>query len=468
MTVFHFNLKSHQNLTFMKIRLIFTLMALCFMARAQKTVDSREREIVFINVSVIPMTTETVLENQTVVIKNGLVSALGAKVPYSKGALVIDAKGKYLMPGLAEMHAHVPPTDDIQTSKEVLLLFAANGVTTIRGMLGHPLHLELRNKIESGEIPGPRLYTSGPSFSGGSIRTPEEGAERVRSQKKAGYDFMKMHPGLTKANFEAIVKTAKEEKMPFAGHVSFGVGIKRSAEAGYTTVDHLDGAIEYMMPGLDTLTEQETGLFCVNVGHDADLSKLDEVLKLMRDNNVWFVPTQTLAEHWLSPRYSVQEMVSAPEMKYMSKQTVDGWARAKENTMKSPLYHPPSVRKFNEVRRKIIHESQRQGVGLLLGSDAPQVFSVPGFSLKHELRFLVESGLTPYQALYTGTVNVGKFFGRDDLGVVRKGAVADLVLLDQNPLKEVSAVGQVQGVVINGRWLSKPEIDETLKKLVKQ
>lgn len=451
----------------MKKHLLILLLLGSFVAQAQQTIDSRQKEIVFTNVSVIPMTSETVLENQTVVVKNGLIRAIGAKAKYDKNATVIDAKGKYLMPGLAEMHAHVPPIDDIQPMKDVLLLFAANGVTTIRGMLGHPLHLELRSKIKSGEVLGPRLYTSGPSFSGASIKTPEEGSEKVRSQKKAGYDFMKMHPGISKNNFEAIVKTAKEENMPFAGHVSFGVGVWRSAEAGYATIDHLDGIVEALMPRIDTLTEAEAGLFGLFVGHNADISRLDKVLKTLKDNNVWLVPTQTLTEHWQSPNRTSEEILSWPEMKYMDKKTLNSWEGAKNNTMRSPQYKPESVLKYIDVRRTIIRESQRQGVGLLLGSDAPQVFSVPGFSLKHELSYLVDAGLTPYQALQTGTVNIGKFFKNDKLGIIKTGAIADLVLLDANPLKDIKAVGSVQGVMLDGRWLAKNEIDSVLKKLVK-
>ncbi|UTA67037.1 amidohydrolase family protein [Emticicia sp. 21SJ11W-3] len=451
----------------MKNLLILWLAVFSLRTAAQQTTDSRQREIVFINVSVIPMTHETVLANQTVLIKNGLITAIGAKLKYDKNALVIDARGKYLMPGLAEMHAHVPPVDDVQPMKDVLQLFAANGVTTIRSMLGHPLHLQLRSQVQSGELLGPRIYTSGPSFSGASIKTPEEAEAKVRSQKKAGYDFMKMHPGITKTNFEAIVKTAKEEKMPFAGHVSFGVGVWRSAEAGYATIDHLDGIVEAMMTRLDTLTEEEAGLFGLFVGHNADIARLDKILKTIKDNGVWIVPTQTLAEHWQSPNRTAKELLAWPEMKYMDKKTLDGWARSKDNTMKNPAYQPASVLKFIEVRRTIIRECQRQGVGLLLGSDAPQVFSVPGFSLKHELNYLVQAGLTPYQALQTGTVNIGKFFRQDNLGVIKPGAVADLVLLNENPLIDVNAVGTVQGVMLNGRWLPKTEIDAMLTKLVK-
>ena len=148
------------------------------------------KEIVFRNVNVIPMDREQVLENQTVVVKDGRITALtpAGKARYSKDAILVEAKGKYLMPGLAEMHAHVPPVNDLEPMKEVLLLFAANGITTIRGMLGHPRHLELRSKIKSQEILGPHFYTTGPSFSGQSVKTPEQAAAMVREQKQAGYD----------------------------------------------------------------------------------------------------------------------------------------------------------------------------------------------------------------------------------------------------------------------------------------
>ncbi len=153
-------------------------------------------------------------------------------------------KGKYLIPGLAEMHAHVPPIDDMEPMKDVLFLFAANGITTIRGMLGHPKHLELRSKIQSGEVLGPRLFTTGPSINGMSVTSPESGAAMVRKQKEAGYDFLKLHPGLTRDKFDAIASTANEVQIPFVGHVSFGVGVWRAIDAGYSSIDHLDGFIE--------------------------------------------------------------------------------------------------------------------------------------------------------------------------------------------------------------------------------
>ena len=226
----------------MKALTIITL-SLAVNTFGQTPADSRTQQIVIRSVNVIPMDTERIIENQDVVIRDGKIVAIEAtgKVKPDKRALVVDGKGKYLMPGLAEMHAHIPPIDDMKPMEDVLTLFAVNGVTTIRGMLGHPLHIELREKVKRGEVLGPHIYTSGPSFNGLSVKTPEGGDEMVRKQKAMGYDFLKLHPGLTLVNFNAIVKAANEVGITYGGHVSSGVGVWRAIEANYATIDHLDG-----------------------------------------------------------------------------------------------------------------------------------------------------------------------------------------------------------------------------------
>ena len=243
------------------------LQALCFFAlfsaSGQNAADNRKQVIVFQSVNVIPMDRETVLQNQTVVVRNGRIVSVSdaSKATSHNNAIVVNGKGKYLIPGLAEMHAHVPPNDDIQAMKEVALLFALKGVTTMRGMLGHPRHIELRSMLQKSEIIGPRFYTSGPSFSGSSVKTAEAASELVRQQKQAGYDFLKLHPGLTKETFDAMAKTAKEVKIPFAGHVSYDVGVWRAIDAGYATIDHLDGFVESLVPGIENIPEQQNGIF---------------------------------------------------------------------------------------------------------------------------------------------------------------------------------------------------------------
>jgi imidazolonepropionase-like amidohydrolase len=436
---------------------------------AQELVNNSQREIVFKSVNVIPMDNERVIENQTVIVKNGRITALGdaAKVKASKGALVIDAKGKYLTPGWAEIHAHVPQTDDFEPMKEVLMLYLANGITTIRGMLGHPKHLELRSKINNGSILGPHFYTTGPSFNGQTVKTAERGAEMVREQKAAGYDFLKLHPGLTKETFPAIAKTAKEVGIPFVGHVSFNVGVWRAIDAKYSTIDHLDGFIEALTPGIDTLVEQEAGLFGAWIADRADASLIPKLIEGLRNNHIRVVPTQALAERWQSP-LSAEAFTNAPEMKYMKPEQVKGWANTKNTYNSNPNFSKARAEKLIQIRRKLLYECQKNGVEILLGSDAPQIFNVPGFSIHHEMKYLVDAGLTPYETLRTGTVNVASYLNKPDSGIIKTGNVSDLVLLNGNPLQDINQTRQIEGVMIGTSWLSKAYLEKELKKLEKK
>jgi imidazolonepropionase-like amidohydrolase len=450
--------------------LLFIALWLCSaIVFAQEPVDSRQQEIVFRNVNVIPMDRERVLENQVVVTKGGKITALGNEknVKYSKNALIIDARGKYLIPGLAEMHAHIPPVDNLEPMQEVLTLFLANGITTIRGMLGHPKHLELDEKIRSGEITGPRFYTTGPSFNGNSVKTPTQGEAMVREQKKAGYDYLKLHPGLTKENFAAIAKTAREVNIPFVGHVSFDVGIWRAIDAGYSSIDHLDGFVEGMVPGIEQMNEQQTGLFGMFVADKVDFSQMPKLIQGLKEKNIWVVPTQSLAERWFSST-DPEQLISVPEMKYMSREVRDNWVKSKKNLQANAQYDPAKINQFIQLRRKLISECQKNGVGLLLGCDAPQVFNVPGFSTHHELKYLVDAGLTPYEALRTGTVNVATYLNKiADSGTIKTGNISDLLLLNGNPLTDITQTTQIAGVMIGHLWLPKEYIDGKLKKLEK-
>ncbi|HET9432610.1 MAG TPA: hypothetical protein VFO37_02580, partial [Chitinophagaceae bacterium] len=322
---------------------IFILAIISFLScSAQQPVDNRVREIVFKNVSIIPMDKNEVLAKRDVVIKNGVIAAIGetSKIKFGSDAVVIDGKGKFLMPGLAEMHAHVPPVDDLAPMKDVLMLFALSGVTTIRGMLGHPRHLELRSKIQSGEITGPTFITSGPSFSGNSVKTPEAAVTMVQDEKKAGYDFLKLHPGLSKETFAAVVSTAKSVKIPFAGHVSFDVGVWWAARSGCATIDHLDGFVESLVPGIENMKEQEAGLFGLFIADKANESGIPKLMDSLRNYHIWVVPTQALAERWFHPEKNADALGTEPEMKYMDPNTVTGWITAKKNLVSNPNYKP--------------------------------------------------------------------------------------------------------------------------------
>jgi len=450
----------------MKTAIIILFLAFSTMAICQQPIDTRTQEVVVRNVNVIPMDQERVLTDQTVVIRDNKIVAIGPKLKYDKKAHVVDAKGKYLIPGLAEMHAHVPPIDDMEPMKDVLRLFALNGITTIRGMLGHPKHLELREMLKKGEVLGPRLFTSGPSFNGSSIKTAADGERMVREHKAAGYDYLKLHPGLTMETFSTIASTAKEVGIPFVGHVSFKVGIWNAIDAGYSSIDHLDGFIEGMVPGIENLEEQ-AGIFAIFIADRADEGKIPKLMKGLKDKNIWVVPTQALAERWFAPDFTPEVFLKDPSAKYMEKETVNQWIGSKKNIVGDERYDPAKVNDFIELRRRLIKACQDNGVGLLLGCDAPQVFNVPGFSTHSELEYMLKAGLTPYQALMTGTVNVATYLGMKDAGIIKEGAVADLVLLNGNPLVNITETKNIEGVMVNGKWLSSDYIGAELKKLEK-
>ncbi|MEO5600057.1 MAG: amidohydrolase family protein [Cyclobacteriaceae bacterium] len=446
------------------------VMVLCTLwTNAQQTISSAKQQVVFEDVSVIPMDDEKILEHQVVVVSGGRITSMGPikKIKYDTDAFVINAKGKYLLPGLAEMHAHVPPSDDISAMKEVMMLFALNGITTIRGMLGHPRHLELRESIRKGEVMGPHFYTTGPSFNGTSVTTPEAGTDMVRSQKAAGYDYLKLHPGLSRQKFDAIASTAKQTGIPFAGHVSFDVGVWRAIEAGYSSIDHLDGFVEALVPGIEKMTEQQAGLFGMFVADEADAGQIPKLMKALKSADIWVVPTQALAERWFHPDYTTDDFKNDPDRVYMKPEVVDQWISSKNNLIKNPEYDVEKITNFVKLRRKLILECHRNGVGLLLGCDAPQIFNVPGFSTHHELAYLVLAGLTPYQAIRTGTLNVAKYLKQKDSGVVKPGAVSDLILLNANPLSDITQTRNIAGVMLGDQWMPKEYINAELEKLKK-
>lgn len=448
--------------------LVVVACAVCVVLLAQPMPDSKTREIVIRGVNVIPMDREVVLTDQTIIIRNEKIVSVGKGLKPGKGALIIEGKGKYIIPGLAEMHAHVPPVDAQKPMEDVLKLFALNGVTTIRGMLGHPQHLVLRQHVRDGSVWGPQLFTTGPSFNGFSVTSPEAGADMVKNQKDAGYDYLKLHPGLTREKFDAIAHTAKEVNIPYVGHVSFGVGVWHAINSDYNSIDHLDGFIEGMVPGIEEMVEAEAGLFGMLVADRADTSRIPQLMSELKAHQVWVVPTQALAERWFNPSYTIEQFNQDPNKKYMDTAVVGQWTRAKQNLHAGKKYDPASMQRFIQLRRKLIRACDRAGVGLLLGCDAPQVFNVPGFSTHLELQYLVKAGLSPYRALRTGTIHVGEYLNDPLLGVVKPGAHADLLLVEGNPLDDISNTQKIAGVLLRGKWISKEFIRSELKKLEKQ
>ncbi|HEY0625337.1 MAG TPA: amidohydrolase family protein [Allosphingosinicella sp.] len=419
------------------------------------------------DVTVVPMDRERLIPGQTVIVRNGRIERIGpaGSISVPAGAVRVEGRGRYLMPGLAEMHAHVPPNPaDVQWTEDVLFLYAANGVTFARSMLGAPHHLELRAKAERGDIVSPRIYTSGPSLNGNSVSSPEAGARMVAEQKVAGYDTMKIHPGLDRAEYDAIVAAARQHKISFGGHVPEAVGLARALEAGQATVDHLDGYLALMLRDGESIGDQ--GFFGADLVDKVDERKIADLARRTRAAGVWNVPTDSLVHHVFLPTPSAAEMEAREELKYVPRAMLAQWKQARAGIQSDPAYDGAKARRYAALRGKLIKALHDEGAGLLLGSDAPQWFNVPGFSLHRELAYLVGTGLTPYQALTTGTRNVAQFLGTPDaFGTVEEGRRADLILLEANPLADVANVQRRVGVMLNGRWLPEAELQAGLAKI---
>jgi imidazolonepropionase-like amidohydrolase len=417
----------------------------------------------FVGVNVVPMDSERVLENQTVLVENGHIGALGpaADVEVPEGAILIDGAGKYLMPGLAEMHGHLPsPETPAAVTENVLFLYVANGVTTVRGMQGNASQIPLRARVDRGELIGPRLVLGSPSLSGGSVPTVEDAKRLVAEYKQAGFDLLKVHENLTPEVYDAIAATAKEVGIPFGGHVTDTVGLFHALKAGQTTIDHLDNYVEALVPE-DAAPPEAPGL----LGAEQLLSRIDEsrmpqVVEATLEADASVVPTMVLWESGIyATRPSAELLQERTEVRYMPKEAVEGWVKAVDERVGAS--DPELLRRLADVRRRILMALHEGGVRILLGTDSPQIFSVPGFSIHREMQFYVDAGMSTYDVLASGTRVIGDYFG-ENYGTIAVGEGADLILVEGNPLQDIKNVSRIEGVMARGKYISRDEIQNRL------
>lgn len=434
------------------------------------------RHVAFVGVNVIPMDAERVLQNRTVVVEDGRIVRVGdrRRVRVPRGSLVIDGRGKYLVPGLAEMHAHipVPPPHPMQSFLHgegavpaAMFLYVAHGVTTIRGMQGHPAHFELRSRSAEGEILAPRIFTSGATLNENTVPDEETAAAAVAKQADEGADHLKLQHGPSREVFDAIVAAAQEHSLPVTGHVWSMVGLDHTLAAGQSTIEHLDGYLESLAGHGSGYTSKETGFYGLGAVDDADPARMTGVARATRDAGTWNVATMSWVQQLLSPEHTLEELLARPELKYLPADAVENWrvytvARRMEDSGPEPRRA-----RHAQLRREMLGELHRAGAGLLLGSDSPQLWNVPGASLRHELQIMVDAGLSPYEALVTGTRNPAVYYGTEEWGTVAEGRVADLVLLDGNPLEDVAHVQAVAGVMLRGTWLPREFLDAGLVRI---
>jgi imidazolonepropionase-like amidohydrolase len=432
--------------------------------------------VAFENVTVLPMNRNQVLGQQTVIVRDGLIDQIGpaAKVKAPEGAVRVAGAGKYLMPGLAEMHGHLPGTDSPpELTENILFLYVANGVTTVRGMQGNPAALETRTAIATGRLLGPRMYVAGPSFNGGSAKTVEIARKMVLDQKAAGYDLLKIAEGVTPGVYDAIVKAAKEVKIDFAGHVPNDVGVRRAIEAGQRSIDHLDNYLEALESDASPVRTADPQKRAQQLPFHVDEQKIQELARLTRQAGVWNMPTMALWEIFHNGETGEMLRKRLPEVRYMPRTTVEEWVKRKDALLRpgSNVFMGFGVGartgpRVIELRRMMLKGLRDAGAKIALGTDSPQVFSVPGFSVQREIEVMAAAGLTPFEILQSGTRNVAEYFGTlTETGTVEKGKRADLILLDGNPLDDLSNMARRSGVMVKGRWIVEREIQKRLEEI---
>lgn len=428
------------------------LLAACLFVACMLAPRPAQAQIAFEHVHVLPMTDEEVRTDWTVLVEGDRIVAAGpaAEVEVPETAERIDGTGKYLMPGLAEMHGHVPSPDENREYVESLMfLYIANGVTTVRGLLGEPGQLALKEATADGSLLGPALYLAGPAFNGGTVSSPEQADRRVREQAAEGWDYLKVLPGMTLEEFDAMAMAANEEGIPFIGHVTAEAGLLHSIEMGQQTIDHLDGYIEY-------LTEESDAI---------DPERLETAIAMTKEHGVWVIPTMALWETILGVPSS-EDMAHYEELQYMPPDMVASWARSQDRRRAGSGFDQERVDRIAAQRIDLLGALNEAGARILMGTDSPQVFSVPGFALVRELPLMADAGMSPYEILVSGTRAVGDYLQEEDaFGTIAAGSRADLILLNSNPLEDAMRVFDRAGVMARGRWLPESDIQERLAEI---
>lgn len=445
---------------------LLALMTLLVIDASATPGQAPEAATAFIHVAVVPMDRERVLEDSTVLVVAGRIHALGptSAVAIPPGATVIDGSGKYLMPGLADMHAHTWEEEDFP-------LLLANGVTTIRNMFGGPTHLRWKERIAAGELTGPTIYTAGPIIDGNPpiwpgavVENAAQAGRTVSEQHAAGYDFLKVYARLSREAYDAVIHEGRARGMSVAGHVPDAVGLPAALRSGIRSIEHLSG--------YEMLARKE-----VRPGEEASWARLDEsqfagITRETALSGTWNCPTLVLFEHRVAPGESeyLRKLLARPEMRYVSPKVVRSWYPENNYLKNSTPARAASSREQGDVmRKKLVKALHDAGARLLLGTDYGNPFVVPGFSLQLELRNFVDAGLSPFQAIRAGTSGAAEFMNAaSEWGTVAAGRRADLILLEGNPLEDVSTIGKPAGVMMRGKWHSQAELTSELEKLARR
>lgn len=406
------------------------------------------------NVNILTMKDSKLITNQSVLIDNGIIQEIGTDIQNPKAA-IIDGTGKFLMPGLTDMHVHLFERHPLKSTWMILLLI--NGVTSVRDMCGEPGKIQLRNKIKRNEILAPNLYQAGPIIDGAKdnfglldyASSPEQGREIVIRQKKSGYDFIKVYDGLTKETYLAIVEEAQKQGMLVAGHLPDNISLEEALKVNHSSIEHLTGYFEWK-------------------DKQVSVSVPDNYASLTANADVWICPT--IYNHYMNgSRKGASDMMSYAETSgLLPNDLKEIWKKRMNNNSREVIEIVDKYGASNfESLRKIVLTLYNSKAKLIAGTDAGNLpLLIPGYSLHQELRILNEVGIPPYEVLKMATVNAALALNKDtEFGTIEVGKRADLLLLHSNPLDNLTNLQNKSGLMIRGIWLSEKEIEKLTNKI---
>lgn len=398
------------------------------------------------NATIIPMNQDTILGNKMLYIKDGLIQEISDNIKI-KDVEIIDAKNNYLIPGLIDMHVHL-------WDRYELGLYLSNGITTVRNLWGMPMHLRLKEDIKNDEIISPMFFTTGPKLTGPEfigddnlqLVSPIEAKEKVISYKKRGYDFIKTYYGLTEDIFDAVIKQATISDMDIVAHPSPKVPYAYHFNAQIKSIEHVEDIIQQPLNyKLDTLKLKEV----INDFKKSKHSAFSPTLTVY--NNIY---QMLIDDHILE---SEQLQFMNPLIKKVdSKAQFERWFTTKVRD--SSIVK--TIKEQHNFHLKIIKKLHEVGVTFICGTDAGIGVTIPGFSIHQELAFYKKAGLSNYEVLKTATVNASKTHSiMNQMGTIEVGKIANLVLIEKNPLVDLSALQNPTIVFIKGRKLNRKTLD---------
>lgn len=469
----------------MKYTWLKIVIACCIVATIFVSASEPAKILAIVDVNVIPMNREQVLPHQTVLIENGKIKQIGSNISIPSGAETVSGTGKYVLPGFFDMHTHFfyEQGNNVNTCEAELKVMLANGLTTVRIECGDSVYLEAKKNVQRKKWIGPGMFVSSPQFVGswpwkGKVfamicTTPAQAEAAVKKCKTEGYDEIKITFMVKRDVYDAIIRTAKQQRIKVTGHVGPLVKLP-AALAAKQQIEHMDEFIDMLLP--DTSYNHGESVSDMNIWRKRawatvpalDENKIPELVRMVKEADIYVTPTNYFFFSSFADSMTKEQYIGRTDYNYIPNAVKNERWEVREHYWKNP---PPkqSREKYIAIRCKMTNELQKAGVKLMAGSDSPEWFLVQGFSIHDELETFVKAGLSPYSALETVTKNPASYLGIfKNKGTIEVEKDADLILLDKNPLENISNTRSISGVMKGDRWYSKAQLNAMLSEAQKE